>query len=134
MQQFFDAFLNFLSTYFNIPFALLTAFLALFGISGCAELEKNQMAQSAKVVAEKVGDAVAAGIEEGIRDVQATASVQGINPGYDFKMKVTVGTVVDVDGHIGLSGVAGQMSINAASGRDTLPAPKTEPTTTPPVE
>ena len=114
--------------FFSIPqtvvTAIVTILLFIFGLggTGCAELEKNQMAQSAKAVAEKVGDAVAAGVENGIRDIQATASVQGINPGYKFRMKVTVGTVVDVDGDIGMTGVAGQMSINAASGRDLVPA------------
>lgn len=116
----------------QIAFAILWL---LFGNFGCAELEKNQMAQSAKAVAERVGDAVAAGVENGIRDVTANATVQGINPGYKFRMKVTVGTVVDVDGDIAMTGVAGQMSINAASGRDlrkediVVPEPEdTQPT------
>ena len=39
MTQFFDAFIAFLSTYFNIPIVIFTAFLALFGISGCSYKE-----------------------------------------------------------------------------------------------
>lgn len=116
----FDWFTNLVASLLNIPVMTITLILSLLGFSGCAELEKNQMAQTAKVVGEKVGDAVAKGIENGVRDVTAQATVQGINPGYKFRMKVTVGTVVDVDGDIAMTGVAGQMSINAASGRDTL--------------
>lgn len=86
--------------------------------AGCAELEKNMMTQTAQ----KIGDSVAAGIkkglENGVSDVQMQAGVQGINPGYEGSVRVVVGTVVDVNVALRLTGVAGEMSASAASGRD----------------
>lgn len=95
-------------------------FVAVALAPGCAELEKNRMSQAAASMSADISSALKSGIEQGVRDFQAQAGVQAINPQYTFKATVTVGTVVDIDGSIGLAGVAGQMSANAASGRDTV--------------
>lgn len=97
---------------------------------GCAEIEKNKMSDSAAKMTESIAAAAKAGISNGIRDFQAQAGMQAINPAYKFNCTVVVGTAVIVDGTFGLDGVSGQMQYSAASGRDIV----NEPTDRPPVE
>lgn len=118
--------------------ALLLSVLVLASTTGCQTggllTPKPRIETVAdRVITEAIAPALQQGLKQGVENLTIQAGAQGINPTYRFTAAGRLVQAVEVEGTVGVEGVAGQMQLSSTSTDKTARSPyQLTPATSPP--